>query len=174
MFFLQTTGVTRKIDELGRIVIPKEIRRNLGIRDGECLEIFTDIDKIILKKHSQIKNYEELSNKLCEIINGIYDIDVYISDREKIIATSNDSVILNKKITDYLISLIDNRNIYLSNSIGSLDIEDIHIEGYFSIVPIIASSDSVGLVIINSNKEQTYEKLAKLIAKILADKVNIC
>ena len=49
---MKATGVTRKIDELGRVVIPKEIRRNLGIRDGESLEIFINEDSIILKKHS--------------------------------------------------------------------------------------------------------------------------
>ena len=48
---MKQTGVTRKIDELGRIVIPKEIRKNLGIRDGETLEIFTNEDSIILKKY---------------------------------------------------------------------------------------------------------------------------
>ena len=50
-FILTQTGVTRKIDELGRIVIPKEIRKNLGIREGESLEIFTSEDSIILKKY---------------------------------------------------------------------------------------------------------------------------
>ena len=52
---MKATGVTRKIDELGRVVIPKEIRRNLSIRDGESLEIFTNEDSIILKKHSQLE-----------------------------------------------------------------------------------------------------------------------
>ena len=53
MKFLKSTGITRKIDELGRVVIPKEIRRNLSIRDGESLEIFTNEEAIILKKHSE-------------------------------------------------------------------------------------------------------------------------
>ena len=49
---MKPTGVTRRIDELGRIVIPKEIRRNLGIRNGENLEIFIEGDSILLRKHS--------------------------------------------------------------------------------------------------------------------------
>ncbi len=56
---MKQTGVTRKIDELGRIVIPKEIRKNLGIRDGETLEIFTSEDSIILKKYFDVRNYED-------------------------------------------------------------------------------------------------------------------
>ena len=50
---LKSTGVVRRIDDLGRIVIPKEIRRNLKIRDGELMEIFVDMDSIILKKYSK-------------------------------------------------------------------------------------------------------------------------
>ena len=56
---MKQTGVTRKIDELGRIVIPKEIRKNLGIRNGEALEIFTNEDSIILKKYFEIRKYED-------------------------------------------------------------------------------------------------------------------
>ena len=85
---MKSTGVTRKIDELGRIVIPKEIRKNLGIRDGESLEIFTENDSIILKKHFIMEKYEQLSKKLCESIYNIYKINVIITDREKVIASS--------------------------------------------------------------------------------------
>ena len=60
MKYLKATGVTRKIDELGRIVIPKEIRRNLSIRDGENLEIFIDNEAICLKKHYQMHNFTEI------------------------------------------------------------------------------------------------------------------
>ena len=66
---MKSTGITRKIDELGRVVIPKEIRRNLGIRDGESLEIYTDEDSIILNKHSQIEKYEDLGLKLGDLIS---------------------------------------------------------------------------------------------------------
>ena len=71
---MKQTGVTRKIDELGRIVIPKEIRKNLGIRNGEALEIFTNEDSIILKKYFEVRKYEDLSGKLCELIKNIYNV----------------------------------------------------------------------------------------------------
>ena len=54
---MKATGVIRRIDELGRIVIPKEIRRNLGIRDGESIEIYIENDNIILKKYYRMTNY---------------------------------------------------------------------------------------------------------------------
>lgn len=170
---MKSTGVTRKIDELGRIVIPKEIRRNLGIRDGESLEIFTDSENIILKKHSQIKRYEDLGIKLTDLIKGIFDIEVIITDREKVIASSESEKIINKKLNQKFINLIDNRENYISDSNKTLEIEDTKLTGYFTIVPIIAASDSLGLIIIISNDTNNYEKLAKLMAKIMADKINI-
>ena len=72
---MKQTGVTRKIDELGRIVIPKEIRKNLGIRDGESLEIYTSDDSIILKKYYEVKKLEDVCDKLCEMIKNIYDVN---------------------------------------------------------------------------------------------------
>ena len=86
--FLKQTGVTRKIDELGRIVIPKEIRKNLGIRDGESLEIYTSDDSIILKKYYEVKKLEDVCDKLCEMIKNIYDVNILITDREKVVSSS--------------------------------------------------------------------------------------
>ena len=161
MKFLKSTGITRKIDELGRIVIPKEIRRNLGIRDGESLEIFTDEDGIILKKHSQIEKYEEMGSKLCELISSVFLVDVIITDREKVIATSKDDRIVNKMLSKELLYLIDNREELIEQ--GNVELEDISLKGYFTIVPIIASIDSLGLIIISANSDKDYRDLARLI-----------
>ena len=86
---LKSTGVIRRIDELGRIVIPKEIRRHLGIRDGESLEIFTEENQIILKKYSKVLEYADLSNKLCEIISSVMNFSMIITDRDKIVSHSD-------------------------------------------------------------------------------------
>jgi len=170
---LKSTGVTRKIDELGRVVIPKEIRRNLGIRDGENLEIFTDEESIILKKHSLISRYEDLAIQLTELIHSIYKLDILITDREKVISSSIPEKVLNKKIEERLVSLIDNRESYVSKEKASLKFEDFELNGYITIMPIIAASDSLGLVILSSNELKNQENLAKFVAKILADKINI-
>lgn len=170
---MKSTGVTRKIDELGRVVIPKEIRRNLSIRDGENLEIFTDEESIILKKHSLISKYEDLANKLTELIYNIYKIDIIITDREKVISSSIKENILDKNIEEKLVSLIDNRESYISKEKTTLKFLDYELNGYITIMPIIASSDSLGLVILSSNEFKNQENLAKFVAKILADKINI-
>ncbi len=170
---MKATGITRKIDELGRIVIPKEIRRNLGIRDGESLEIFTDEDSIILKKHSQMEKFEDLGAKLGEIIKAIFKVDVIITDREKVIVATNDKDLVDKKINNDLIYLIDNREELIEKENKILDLDNISVSGKLSMVPIIASIDSLGLVIIVANDDNDYSDLARLIARILSEKINI-
>ena len=170
---MKATGITRKIDELGRVVIPKEIRRNLGIRDGESLEIFTDEDSIILKKHSQMEKFEDLGAKLGEIIKAIFKVDVIITDREKVIVATNDKDLVDKKINNDLIYLIDNREELIEKENKILDLDNISVSGKLSMVPIIASIDSLGLVIIVANDDNDYSDLARLIARILSEKINI-
>ncbi|MEG1149699.1 MAG: stage V sporulation T C-terminal domain-containing protein [Bacilli bacterium] len=171
---MKSTGVTRKIDELGRVVIPKEIRRNLEIRDGENLEIFIDNDSVILKKHYQMHSSEELSNKLCNMVSNIIDVSILISDQEKIISSSNNLInLINKKLDKKIIEFIDNREIYESNSLEKIKFNDVEIEGYYNIVPIISSTDSIGVVIIISKTKDNYIKYAEIISKILSEKIDI-
>ena len=165
---MKATGVTRKIDELGRVVIPKEIRRNLSIRDGESLEIFTNEDSIILKKHSQLEQYDDVGKKLCDLINSIFKANIIITDREKVLATSYN--ISGKYLNKDLINLIDNRE--EKRNIEKLVFDECVINGSFSAVPIIASIDSLGLIIIESCNEYSIN-LARLISKIISEKVNI-
>ena len=169
---MKQTGVTRKIDELGRIVIPKEIRKNLGIRDGEALEIFTSEDSIILKKYFEVRKYEDLSSKLCELIKNIYNVDLVITDREKVITSSNKEIVENTKLNNKFLELIDNREIFISRELLTINF-GIDVSGYFTVIPIIASSDSLGLVIIISDNDNDYSSLGKLLAKIIADKIDI-
>lgn len=169
---MKQTGVTRKIDELGRIVIPKEIRKNLGIRDGETLEIFTSEDSIILKKYFEVRKYEDLSSKLCELIKNIYNVDLVITDREKVITASNKDIVENTKLNNKFLELIDNREMFISKELLTINL-GIDISGYFTMIPIIASSDSLGLVIIISDNDNDYSSLGKLLAKIIADKIDI-
>lgn len=169
---MKQTGVTRKIDELGRIVIPKEIRKNLGIRDGEALEIFTSEDSIILKKYFEVRKYEDLSSKLCELIKNIYNVDLVITDREKVITSSNKEIVENTKLNNKFLELIDNREMFISRELLTINF-GIDVSSYFTVIPIIASSDSLGLVILISANGSDYTSLGKLLAKIIADKIDI-
>lgn len=168
---MKQTGVTRKIDELGRIVIPKEIRKNLGIRDGESLEIYTIDDSIILKKYYEVKKLEDVCDKLCEMIKNIYDVNILITDREKVVSSSISNY-KDKLLDKDLIELIDERELLISDKLLTKKIGNDEVIGYYTVVPIVASSDSLGLVII-VDEVKTYERLAKLVAKIVVDKVDI-
>lgn len=169
---MKQTGVTRKIDELGRIVIPKEIRKNLGIRDGDTIEIYTDQDSLVLKKYFEVRRYEDICNKVCELIKNIYNIDLVITDRDKVISSSNKSISNNSKLSKELVELIDERKMLISNELLTIKFNE-DIKGYFTVVPIVVSSDSLGLIVLISECLGDYECLAKFIAKILVDKIDV-
>lgn len=174
---MKTTGVIRRIDELGRIVIPKEIRRNFGIRDGENIEILTDSNSIILKKYLRLANASEIINKIADLTNNIMGYNVIVTDREKVILSLGNELgdINNKFISKELIMLIDHRESKVDNQEMICKIENIELKGYFAISPIISSNDSIGLVIIyNKNKLSNDEmKYSKLFAQIVGEKIDI-
>ena len=86
---MKATGIVRRIDDLGRVVIPKEIRRTLRIREGDPLEIYTDIEeKIVLKKYSPVGEVFSSANQYAAILSKITDTPSIICDCEKIIASS--------------------------------------------------------------------------------------
>ncbi len=165
------SGITRRIDELGRIVVPKEIRYNLGIRDGEPLEIYTNDNAIIIKKYSQVENIKDIGDSFCNIIYDACEVGVLISDREKIIATSSNlKEISNTILDDKYKSLIDNRESYISNSLE----DNFGVQAYFTVLPIITSNDCSGLVIIiNSKKDEENIKYAKIIQKLIVQKIDV-
>lgn len=171
---MKSSGVIRKIDELGRIVLPKEIRRNLGIRDGENIEIFVDNDSIILKKYSKIKGYNEIVNSICDIVRNVYNLNLIVTDRDKVIYSSNFLNIINKDIDDALLSLIHNRE-NVNNNFATYKFLEEEISGYFSILPIISSIDCLGLVMIYSEQkiDDDYLNILKLISSIIVNKIDI-
>ena len=82
---MNSNNYIRKIDELGRIVIPKEIRNKLKIQDNESILINVDNDKINISKYSYLNNYTKFINELCNQISEIYKLQIVISDRNKVI-----------------------------------------------------------------------------------------
>lgn len=172
---LKSTGVIRRIDELGRIVIPKEIRRNLGIRDGENIEIYIEDDEILLKKYNRMSNFSDLAKNLCEIIYNDFNYKIMISDREKIIASNTENYnLINKELNKECLKIIEEREIQkLDNT--KLKIEDKELEGNFLLIPIISINESLGLIIIYSNNKITEleENIGKLVASIFSRKLDI-
>jgi AbrB family transcriptional regulator (stage V sporulation protein T) len=170
---MKTTGISRRIDDLGRIVIPKEIRKNLKIRDGELLEIFVDEDKIILAKHSTMKSIEDVAKLCVAAVNDAININLVITDRDKVIAASPQ---LNKKYIDKdlnieLSELMLRHSPVVEKEPKSLKIDNDNEEftAYVS-YPIIVEGDIAGLVIILGLEEKISdmdEKIADIISKFL-------
>ena len=168
---MESSGITRRIDELGRIVIPKEMRYNLGIRDGELLEIIVNNNTLVIKKFSQMESIKDIGNNVCNIIGDICNVEVMISDREKIVATTSNLKNLigtNLSIKDK--KLIDFREVYISENKD----EFYDIKNFFTIIPIVTSHDSCGLVFIISNLFNNENlKYAKIAQKLIIQKIDI-
>ena len=173
---MKSTGVVRKIDDLGRIVIPKEIRKTLGIRDGESLEIIVEDNNIKLCKKNIINNYIEDIKELCSVAGAILPGTLIITDREKVTnVTKNEFVNIGDKISPGLIELIDNRMMYHDIKIQKILIGNKELTGYYLIYPIIDDSSSLGLVILYNDKGpvKEYENLIKFLATMLSRKLDI-
>lgn len=170
---MKATGVIRRIDDLGRIVIPKEIRKSFKINEGDSLEIFVDNNQIILKKYSLLDNMVIMANKLVESVKATYRKNILITDKNNVIACSNElsNNYLNSELVNSIKDKLQSREEFLSqvpsNIITKLDL----MESYF-MVPIIVNSDCIGSVImIDDNFSDEDRSLIRLIASILIKNV---
>lgn len=172
---MKATGVVRRIDDLGRIVIPKEIRRNLRIRDGESLEIFVDGNDIVLKKFSIMRNIDEYASNLAISLYSIIKKSVIITDGDSVIACSSDvKSLLNKSISDKMSSCIKRRESIIERYSKELVItDDFSIDCKYVINSVIANGDSVGLVIIFDSGEIGDDDMliASFASKILSKSI---
>lgn len=170
---MKSTGVVRRVDDLGRIVIPKEIRRTLRIRDGESLEIFVDREMITLKKFSKMTDMEEISKQLVEIINNTINKNVLITDRDKFVAASGNlrKKYLDKNISKLLENIMRERKSLFENSVHEIQIVDNENEFLsYVIYPIIMNGDAIGLIMALSEKsdiDKLDEKLISVAAQFL-------
>jgi len=144
---MKNTGVIRKIDELGRIVIPKEIRKNLNIRNGEDVQIYIEEDKIILKKYQKILSIKENAQKYVSSFCKFCDGEIYVTDRENVIASSSNNY-LNEGIDFKIISLINDRR---QDSGKGILIGSEKLDKYYFLSPIIVDADAIGAIIIVSD-----------------------
>ena len=152
---MKATGIVRRIDELGRVVIPKEIRRTLRIKDGDPLEIFTDRDELMLKKYSPIATLEKFSEGTTKSLG---DLSGCLRQLENIMRERR-SYVANLAEGGDIVPLTDDANVNVTAQI---------------IVPIVSGGDCLGAVSLLSSEEGARMesgaiKLCRLTADILAN-----
>ena len=161
---MKATGVVRRIDDLGRVVIPKEIRKTLRIKEGDPLEIFTDKEgEVILKKYSPIGELSEFATEYAETLAKTTGHIACITDKDTVIAVSGGArkELLEKNLSPELERILDNKEIYTSkenNEIALPIIENDNKERKFNaqvIYPIITQGDVIGSVILMSKEPNT-------------------
>lgn len=174
---MKATGIVRRIDDLGRVVIPKEIRRTLRIREGDPLEIFTASDgEVIFKKYSPMNEISEFSGQYSEVLSRSSGYPVIITDRDRVISVSGIQKrdILDRKISKQLEILMEDREMYIRSqrdkrTFFPLDNSEIRAE---IAAPIIGSGDILGSVIFLSGEKtsmptETEVKLVQVAASFL-------
>ncbi|TNJ62548.1 stage V sporulation protein T [Paenibacillus hemerocallicola] len=175
---MKATGIVRRIDDLGRVVIPKEIRRTLRIREGDPLEIFVDRDgEVILKKYSPIGELGDFAKEYAESLYESTNHITIITDRDTVIAVSGGSKkeYLEKPVGAIVESCMENRKTSLETNSAQYEIIKDFNEAYSSyvIAPIVAGGDPIGSVILVSkddavNMGQMEMKMAETAAGFLA------
>ena len=177
---MKATGVVRRIDDLGRVVIPKEIRRTLRIKEGDPLEIFTDKEgEVILKKYSPIGELSEFAAEYAETLTKTTGHIAYITDKDTVIAVSGA-----QGISQELEEILDNKVKYVSKENNDMAVpitqneKNDKIYKAQVIYPIISDGDAIGSVILLSKDDKTKmseveQKVAQSAANFLGKQMEI-
>ncbi|MCI6677546.1 MAG: stage V sporulation protein T [Clostridiales bacterium] len=174
---MKATGIVRRIDDLGRVVIPKEIRRTLRLREGTPLEIFTDKEgEIILKKYSPMIELGVFAKQYADALGQTLGHGVAVSDRDQIVAVSGSlrKELIGMSISKSLENLIISREYRAEadhNCIPLIQGEEMNYTAQ-AIYPIICEGDAVGSVIVFSKEQKikftdTEKKAAACAASFL-------
>lgn len=147
------SGIVRKIDELGRIVIPKELRKTLNIKNSDDIEINISENKLILEKYYRLNSLKEILNNYSFILEKYLSCDFIITDKEKVIITAKKikEIFDNSEINNNILSMIENRKQLLENSkpiIKFNSVLSLNKNYYFH--PIIINADTLGSIFLLS------------------------
>ena len=172
---MKATGIVRRIDDLGRVVIPKEIRRTMRIREGDPLEIYTTRDgEVIFKKYSLIGGLEDFAAQFCDTLSRSTDFTAAVTDRDTVIAVAGSGrrELMGKQLSSALEEMMDQRGIYRCTDTPHIPVND-SVSHYAVAVaaPILCGGDVLGLVLFLTAEakcggEAEY-KLAQTVASFL-------
>ncbi len=148
---MKATGIVRRIDDLGRVVIPKEIRRTMRIREGDPLEIYTDRDgEVIFKKYSPIGELHAFASEYAETLQKTSGMPIFVCDRDAIICVSGASKreYSDRKISRSLEEIIESRSLYIREAgKETIPLTDDGSHYVSCAMPIISEGDLIGSVV---------------------------
>lgn len=172
---MKATGIVRRIDDLGRVVIPKEIRRTMRIREGDPLEIYTDKDGgVIFRKYSLMGGLSDFAGQMCETMNKTTGETAVITDRDTCIAVSGSArrALTDRRVSPELERLMAGRQLYRREAGSSLPVaegEDRYLVSCAA--PILSEGDVLGCVLFLTEDDRpasdTNAKLVQTIAAFL-------
>lgn len=178
---MESKGIVRRVDELGRIVLPREMRKSLNIRVGSKLEIgIVDNNKFLLTKYSEMISLKEYSDAVANAIAVSIEHDVLISDMEKILSSAKKKYI-NKDLTEEVQELIYKKEIVIKKQADGSEMLEFFANcgNEYScqlIVPIIKDGDAIGAIIILAMENKCFDdssiKICKAFSKYLSDQIS--
>lgn len=175
---MKATGIVRRIDDLGRVVIPKEIRRTLRIKEGAPLEIYTGKDgEVIFKKYSPVGELGEFAGDYAETLSKTSGYPICITDMDNVIAVSGvpKRELTDKKVSTDIEKIMEEKTSFISRGTEKRTVSVIDGNEKYSagvVVPIISEGDTIGSVVVFTNEQQPKmseieEKLAQSAATFL-------
>lgn len=167
---MKATGIVRRIDDLGRVVIPKEIRRTLHIRVGEPLEIFVSSEgEVIFKKYSPMGDLSAVAGRYAEVLSKSAGMPVLVCDRDHVVTAAGfpkkDAV--DRRICPAFEDIMENRRLYLAGSGNSVSVY----EGgpaCIAAAPIVCRGDVAGAVVFLEGASPADEASGKLLSTAAA------
>lgn len=152
---MKATGIVRRIDDLGRVVIPKEIRRTMRIREGDPLEIYTSREgEVIFKKYSLMEGVEDFAANLCETISRITGGICAVMDRDTIVSVAGGGKreLQGRRVSAELEQLLNSREMYQSDGSSPIPVSDASDRFVVQAAgPIISEGDIAGAVLLISS-----------------------
>lgn len=157
---MKATGIVRRIDDLGRVVIPKEIRRTMRIREGDPLEIYTDNDgEVIFKKYSPIGELSSFATQYADVLYKTGGMPVVVCDRDHVIAVSGipKKELLERRVSPQLEEIMEQRKTYTFAQKDQKKMQPVEGVDRYSLVcaPIIAGGDVSGSVMYLCGENQS-------------------
>ncbi len=178
---MECKGIVRRVDELGRIVLPREMRKSLNVRVGSKLEIgIVDGNKFLLTKYSEMVSLKEYSDAVATAIGVSIEHDVLITDMENVLS-SNKKRYINKILNEEVQELIYKKDIVIKKQDDGSEMLEFFsgIQNEFCcqlIVPITKDGDAIGSIIILATENKCFDdssvKICKAFAKYLSDQIS--